>query len=242
MSQILLPKVYEIRDNTPEKYHKYVGYPKLSYSQYTSWKDPMYREGYIKQYLLKQEVSSPFQRFADFGSACGEYIETQGGKDNEMLSAEDKAILDKIDYSGDKHYEEEIVVPVKDKAGNIMFVIQGFIDEIEYLKAKTVRVIDFKTGNADKKVEQYASQDYGQTTLYCFSKTLEGFKIEYSGVILLGRKGNGYPKYPLKLSGENVDIPTKYSKTRANKVIKDMTKVAREISEYYVVIQKLKGL
>lgn len=234
---IILPKIY---NNEGGKYPQYKGKYKLSYSQYTSWRDIKYRDSYILQYFFGVQVKSPFEIFATYGTHCGEYIETKGGKVGDLLSTADKTILDSLEYPKNSTYEDEIVFPVKDTKGEILFVIQGFIDRAEYLGDNKVGILDYKTGNADKKVEEYGSLSYGQTTLYALCKETEGYSVEYSKVVLLGRKGNGRVGHPLRLDGQVIDINTPYSKERADNVIKDMTKVAREISDYYKVLLKLR--
>ena len=240
MSKLTLPRVYEIKDNTPEKYHQYEGLPKLSYSQYTSWRDPSYKKDYILQYFFKKEVVSQFQIFATYGSEVGEFIETQGADRGEMISDEVAEMLLNLEYPENSVYEDEIVLPVYDAKGKILFVIQGFIDRSEYIGDNQLGILDFKTGNVAKKVEYYGSPDYGQTTLYCHCKHLEGLEIVYSKVTLLGRKGNGRQGHPLRLNGENVDIDTPYSVKRGEAVVKDMTKVAKEISDHYKVLLKVR--
>lgn len=234
---MILPRIY---NNEGGKYPQFKGLPKLSYSQYTSWKDLKYRDDYILQYFFKVDVVSPFQVFADYGTHCGEFIETSGEKVGNMLSENDISILNSIEYPDNSVYEDEIVLPIYDKDGEILFVIQGFIDRATYIDKNKVTIIDYKTGNIEKKAEYYGSEDYGQTTLYAHTKITEGYELDYSGVVLLGRKGNGRAGHPIRLSGEIKDIPTKYTKTRANKLIKDMTKVAKEISTYYTVLTKIR--
>lgn len=240
-NKITLPKTY---NNENGKYPQYVGYPKLSYSQYTSWIDPEYKLDYIRRYFLGAPFDSNI--WSDYGSEVGNYIEiTATTKDYSeftpvMLSEEDKEILNGLDYPENSTYEDEIVLPVKDKQGNIVFVIQGFIDEATYTdEGKSVSILDFKTGNVDKKVEFYSSEDYGQTTLYAHCKEIEGLKITGSSVLLLGRKGNGFPKYPVKLSGVKESIDTPYSQARAKILVKKMTEAAEEISKAYQVFLKI---
>lgn len=236
MSKLILPKVYQ--DRTKEgKYEKHNGKPKLSYSQYSSWKSPLYRPGYIKRYLAGINLKSGV--FADFGSEVGEYKEWLGnGKvGNEpistLLSLENKEFLQSLVYPENSVYEDLIVVDCGD------FVIEGYIDRCVYLPESWVDIEDFKTGSIEKKKSEYASPDYGQTTLYSYQKKQEGFKIRESKVTLFDRKGNNSAKSPLRLTGEIEHIPTPYSDERAEKLLKDMTKVANEISDYYQQYVKL---
>ena len=222
-TKIELPKVYE---NENGNYPQYLGRPKLSYSQYTSFKDDLYRGRYISNYFMG--IPDPGNIFSDYGGKCGEYLENGTKSD---LSIADIEVLDSLGRPEGCRFEVEVVVDMLPITGDD-FVVQGYIDREERLD-KGIRVIDFKTGNHKDKLEYYASEEYGQTTLYSYARDKEGENVLYSGVILFERKGNGMEKYPLKLSGRIKEIPTPYSEERALKLFKDMAGVAREISEYY---------
>lgn len=226
-----LPKVYEIKADTPEEYHRYAGMPKLSYSQYTSWKEPAYKNDYIRQYFLgeKQEPNV----FAQFGSACGQYLENLT-VDREWLSDVDVSTLSLIERPENAIYEGEIVIDRGD------YVIQGFIDQEYMLDGKLV-IRDLKTGNVDNKVAFYGGEHYQQTTLYSYARMLEGFEIGYSGVILLGRRGMGTRQWRLKLSGVIKEIPTPFSVERATKALAHIDAAAHEISNAYKLFKKLNG-
>lgn len=235
LKKLDLPKKYKyIEGESRPEYKKYHGRNKLSYSQYSSFKDieeDGYKGKYLAQYFMG--IPDPGNVFSDFGGYCGEYIEL--GEDKSLqLSEKDKEILDSIERPKDTEYEKEIVIDMANYGYD--FVVQGFIDE--RFKKEGIYIIDTKTANIDKKTEYYASKDYGQTTLYCIAEELEGNEIEYSGVRLFGRKGNGLEKYPLYLTGAVKEIPTPYSKERAEKLIEDICKTATEISDYYKVYNK----
>lgn len=227
-TKIELPKVYE---NENGNYPQYLGRPKLSYSQYTSFKDDLYRGRYISNYFMG--IPDPGNIFSDYGGKCGEYLEKQDISD---LSEFDREVLDSIHTPENSRFEVEVVVDMLPLTG-VDFVMQGFIDR----ESKTdhgLYIIDFKTGNHTDKAEYYASEEYGQTTLYSFVRESEGEEIAYSGVILFERKGNGMEKYPLRLSGEVKEIETPYSKERAMKLFDDIAKVTVEISDYYKLYKK----
>ena len=240
---MILPKKYEIYESTPEKFNKYEGVAKISYSQYTSFKDPQYRASYIIQYMIQCEYKSAFEIFATYGNQVGTYLESKGmdlpQPATQLLSPEDKEILEKLPIEEHSLFEYEIVMPVYDSAGKLLFCVQGFVDKAVLFEDKA-SVIDYKTGNTTTKVAYYAGDEYGQTTLYShYLATQENYTIDYSGVTLLGRKGNGLPGKELKLSGEVLNIPTPYSKERGEEVIAGITKVALEIEKYYKVYLKL---
>lgn len=229
--KIILPKTFEDRNGTRPECK---GKPKLSYSQYTSYKDPEYQNQYYLQYFLGVEL--PSGEFAEFGSSCGEYIEDSANnivQRKGCLSEEDISVLDAIiDYPDGCVYEDEIIVDFGD------FVSEGYSDRTWYRNDTDVEIRDYKSLNLDKKADFYASEEYGQTTLYCYQKEREGYTIVNSEVFGLGRKGSsllGTGNFKMRLSGDYKIIPTPYSKERAEKVIDDMRKVANQISDDYKI-------
>lgn len=233
--EIILPKKYEDRNN---KYPQHKGKYKISYSQYTSYKDPEYQNDYYVQYFSSINLGGNV--FSDFGGYCGTKIEHNAlGKEYETpLLDSDLAILrDKIDYPDNCVYEDEICVDFGD------FVAEGYIDRSWY-REEGVEILDFKTLNIEKKKDFYASEEYGQTTLYCYDREKAGYNILNSSVCGLGRKGlsfEGTGNYRIRLSGEVIYIPTPYSKERAEKVLEDMRKVANQISDDYKIFLKYFG-
>lgn len=218
-----LPKVYE---NEGGNYPQHVGKPKLSYSAYNSFLEESYKGEFFANYFLG--IRSEGNIFTEYGSKCGEYLEKLEKSD---LSEFDISVLEKIERPENARYEVEVVI---DRGS---YVIQGFIDQ-EFKVPDGLVIKDLKTGAIDKKAKDYASEDYQQTTLYAYQRELEGENIVYSGVMLLDRKGNGQEKYPLRLTGEIADIPTPYSKERAEEFLKKFDKVAMQIEEYHKVYKK----
>lgn len=243
-NKIELPKVYEIYDTTPEKFHKYAGVPKVSYSQLTSFSEELYRHGYYKQYFFKAPYISPFVKFSDFGSLCGGYLESRGtGKipNREGLSDNDCNVLDNIELAENGNYEYETVIPFYEDDGvTIKFVLQGFIDELDLdLVTEQATVLDFKTGG-EKKIPDYKSKKYKQTTLYSYYiESEEGFEILESKVLLLLRKGNGSMRYPLLLEGKTVEIHTPYTEKAVKEALAWVEKVTEQISDHYKVYKKM---
>lgn len=228
--KLTLPKIYD-NPSGIEKFEKHVGKPKISYSQIDSWNNPLYKGQYIENYFLGMPSSGNI--FAEFGTKVGEWLEKEEESD---LSFDDLSVLGKVGRPGGCEYEREIVV--ERPSG---YVIQGFIDRTrsgEWDNESQLEVVDFKTGNIEKKESFYASEDYQQTTLYTHALLEEGEKVIWSGVVMLGRKGNGSEKSPIRLSGEIKDIETPYSKARADKFLKKCDKTVKDISEYYKVYLK----
>lgn len=242
---MLLPKKYKIYENTPEKFHKYEGVPKGSYSQVDSFMDPLYRSGYMIQYFMECAYVSAGQPFANFGSACGTHIESRGidlnNPPSPLLDEFSINVLENVPIEEGSKFEYETVIPFYNEDGSLRFCFQGYADvAVLDEEKKTAEVVDYKTGNTDKKIAKYASQEYRQTTLYSYYlASEEGYEITKSSVLLLGRKGNGLPKYPMRLSGENISIPTPYSEDRAKEALEWVEKGMEEIEKYYKVYLKL---
>ncbi len=233
IKQLNLPSIYENRSGNPEL-EQFVGRPKLSYSAYNSFKEPAYKGEFFGVYFLGEPRTGTI--FTEYGSAVGMYQET--GEPQEYLSQSDKKILDeKIGRPKGAIYEKELVI---DRGS---YVIQGFCDRI-IIDSEFIDVVDFKTGSIEKKKKDYESEDYQQTTLYCYGLEQMGYKIKNSGVILMDRKGNTLEqgnKNVLRLTGDMEYISTPYSKERAEKFLKSFDKTAKDIEEYYSVYQKYFG-
>jgi len=226
-----LPRVYKVDKDTPEKYKKYEGMPKLSYSAYNSFNEEAYKGEFFANYFLG--IKGDGNIFTEYGGKCGKLFETN--TETADLSDFDVDVIKRIGRPANSLYEVEIVV---DRGS---YVIQGFIDR-EYLDAEGNLVIDdLKTGAIKSKKDFYGGPEYQQTTLYAYQRELEGEHIAYSGVILLDRKGNGQEKYPLRLTGEIEYIPTPYSKERAENFLKSFDKTAKKIEEYHKVYKKYFG-
>lgn len=230
-SKLVLPKVYEA---TQEKYKKYNGLPKLSYSQIGSFTDPLYKNDYIRQYFFGERQEGGI--FAIYGTACGQFFETGGEVRSELLSDFDVEVLNKLPRPESAQYEYEIVVELETEEGTLC--VQGFVDQL-VIEGNDATVIDLKSGNASKKVEYYGGDEYQQTTLYSYHIESEGYNIKESKVLLVSRKGNGFSKYPLRLDGPIIEIPTPYSRDRAEQYFNKVRKTAKEISDLYKVYLKV---
>jgi hypothetical protein len=214
------------------------GKPKISYSQYSSYKDLEYRNQYYLQYF--SGISLPSGEFAEFGSSVGQFIEDVGMTNTPprtgCLSQEDlEVIMSNITFPPNCVYEDRVIVDCGD------FYIEGYIDRTQYLAEKEIEIEDFKTLNLDKKKDFYASEEYGQTALYSYQKEIEGYKVVRSFVTGLGRKGSslsGSGNFKMRLSGAVEQIETPYTKERGEKIIEDIRKVVHQISDEYKIFQR----
>ena len=249
IKKVELPKVYH---NEHGNYPEFEGRPKISYSQYTSFIDPLYKGSYIANYFMG--IQDEGNIFSSYGSAIGTVLEYMGQNNIEglkeaikkgeepnhftLLSDVDMDILKEVDLPDNSKYEYEICIDMLPITG-VDFVIQGFIDRATFQKDNSVDVIDYKTGNIIKKVDFYAGDDYWQTRIYAYALEQLGYTINYCGVELLSRKGNGSEKYPLRLEGKTEHIETPYVKEVVETKLKEIAKVALEISSMYKTYKKV---
>lgn len=262
-NKLNLPRIYETKK---KKFKKHNGKPKLSYSQYTSYKDPKYFYSYILGYIFG--IKQPSNFWAEFGTYCGTSLEYRmevhqaNDKDKETLdnafkyfNEKDIETLNKANkmFPTNSVYEREIVL---DRG---FYVIQGFIDvNFDTFKDKDfleTNVIDVKTGgknSKDKGTSFYASNKYGQTKLYAKALEEEGENIGYCGVVFLDRIFENERTHPgttstfenpvLHLSGEILEVETPYEKESVNSLLKDMDRVAKEVSSLKNTYDELKKL
>jgi len=227
-SKLKLPRIYN-NPNNSDKFNKFEGLPKISYSQIESWNEPTYKGDYFESYFLG--IGDSGNIFTTFGSMVGEWFE-KGVDESGQLSESDIEVLNMIGRPSDCEYEREVVIERP-----LGYVIQGFIDRarniLDQSNKKQIEVIDFKTGNVDKKADFYAGGGYQQTTLYTYGLKEEGEDVVWSGVVMLGRSGNGSEKSPLRLNGEVRNIETPYSDERIDEFFQKCDRTVLEISEYY---------
>lgn len=228
MSDLILPRKYK---NDDGNYPQHLGKPKLSYSQYSSWTDPLYEKDYIRSYFMGHwDAGNIYTRF---GSACGKYFEDLS-IDRTQLSVSDVEILKNLERPSNARYEVEVLI---DRG---WYVIQGFIDQETEISDNVVQIKDLKTGNIIKRKKTYSSSKYQQTTLYSYQREVEGKIIDYSGVTLLGRAGTGTKNAPLRLTGEIELISTPYSLQRAEQFLLEVDIVAEQIAEEFYLFNKIR--
>jgi hypothetical protein len=228
-------ELYDTLKTENPKFEKYNGLPKMSYSAYTSWIEDAYRGSFIAAKFLG--IPDGGNIFTDFGSACGQYLETRNTdnpKVSILLSNSDIEILNKVDIPDGSIFEKEIVL-IRDLGSMGAYCIIGYIDMFFRDDVQKVCIVDFKTGSSSKSTE-YGSSDYNQTRLYSYAlETEEQEDIGYVGVELLHRKGNNLipgDKNVLRLEGEIEQIITPYDNLETAKFLKEkFDVVAIDISD-----------
>lgn len=238
--KIELPRKYEFKEGkTNPLYKRYDGWNKISYSQYTSFKE--YLMGYLKDYILGIGTGESGM-FANFGSDCGDFLNPNDDREYELLSSNDIAILQilKDNHPEDAEFEFEILIDLE-PFGLEKTVLQGFTDR-QYHKEEKLNVNDYKTLTIKTKQAFYESDEYQQLSTYGFGLEELGHKIGEMYVTGLGRSGNNTikgDKNVLRLSGEIIRVDKPYDREKAKKVIENIVKVCKEISEYYKLYKKL---
>ena len=227
-------KLYSTVDTENPKFEKYNGLPRVSYSAYTSWREDAYRGSFIAAKILG--IPDEGNMFTDFGSACGEFLETRQTeevKQSPFLSEADMQILHSVNIPADSEFEREIMIKRTDSIKGADYCILGYVDRATTSPEALVDVIDYKTGG-EKKIKEYAGSDYNQTKLYAYALEEEGEEIGYVGVELLLRKGNTLEpgnKHVLRLEGTIEEIPTPYDKKEVEFFLEGFDKVVWEISD-----------
>ena len=232
--------LYSVVKTKNPKFAPHLGKPQMSYSAYTSWTEDQYRGEFIAQKFLG--LTLPSGIFANYGTACGEYIEMNGEipedaeslRCRDMLSQSDIDFLNTVERPPVSEFEREILLVRK------KYCIIGYIDRCTTLADTSLHVRDYKTGN-DKKVKFYGSDDYQQTNLYAYALESEGETVTQCDVELLYRKGNTTDKSSknvLRLEGGSAIVDTPYTPERAEKFLKKMDKVADEIADYHYFFHK----
>ena len=196
----------------------------ISYSQLNTWKRN--KRDYIRQYFFGEKFEG--NAYTDFGSKVGEALEKND------FSAFDK-----------KHHDFLKTIPRYDEFEREVrynfdgFYLLGFIDS----NTKDFKkILDYKTGNIEKKKPEYESDDYTQIHLYAGAIKQETGKLPKNGsVILIQREGNAFRGEELTIGDRYVVIDKNISLKEVKKVISDVEKIAKEISDYYKVFLKLKG-
>lgn len=236
-----LPKRFEYKEGvTNPLYKKYDAWNKISYSQYTSFKD--YKMGYLRDYILdmREEGSGIF---ASFGSNCGDYLNPFDVGVYDMLSEADLIILDKIKNNHPKNaeFEFEIIISLE-PFGLEKTVLQGFTDRQHITEESLTEITDYKTLTIKNKRAFYESEDYQQTNVYGYGLEELGHKIGKVYVTGLGRSGNNTKKEDknvLRLSGEIVIIDRPYIRENGIKAMEGIAKTCIDISDYYKLYKEV---
>lgn len=244
LKQIKLPKQYEYKEGvTNPLYKQYHNWNKVSYSQWTSFKD--YKLGYLQNYLLGLG-NGESGIFANFGSDCGDFLNPYDDRTDgyPLLSDEDRKLLETLKnaHPKDSQFEYEILINLE-PFGLEKTCIQAFTDR-QYLVDGKLNVNDYKTLTIKTKRAFYESEDYKQLSVYGYGLEELGFSIGEMYVVGLGRSGNTTEKgnkNVLRLSGEIIQIDKPYDREKSKKVIQSIADDCLEIAEYLKVYQKYFG-
>lgn len=196
----------------------------LSYSQYDKWKKS--KKDYIKSYFFGERFEG--NAYTDLGSLVGEALENNNFSE---FSISEKKTLKKVTRLDE--FEREIKLVYKD------FSVIGYIDTND---KELSCLIDYKTGALDKEAV-YKANTYEQLVIYAAAIEQETGKLPKTAhVELIERLGNPYKGDKLTVGKSVIKIPQNISKRRVNAVKKKLETVAKEISNYYKVFNKLNSI
>lgn len=213
----------------------------ISYSQLSKWKRS--KRNYMRHYFFGEpDDNAALQEYGDFGHKVGEAYENKDFSAWEDDEAEFLQTLPHLD-----EFEREIKLRMDG------FYILGFIDtnskaeDVKLLDGSTLytyvkELVDYKTGDIEKRSPEYQSEDYWQVDIYAAALHQEYGKYPEKGsVVLIGRSGNAFAGEDLNLTMQAAIIDKPISEERCKSVLKQVQEVAEEISEYYQAYLKLKG-
>jgi len=208
------------------------GVPYISYSQYKLWKE-------IQSFNLKIEGKLEYfatyflgYRFPDVGwGEFGEQVESYitERRFGDWFTEEEKKVMNRIEPLGLFQYEVELKLDG--------FNILGYIDDA---KPDFSRIRDYKTGSISS-LGQYKKAEYYQTDIYSAAiKQMHGITPE-AEVCSIERKGNcmyGGGRANLSVGNEINYIPRIITDERMDFIVEDITKAAKEISEWYEIFMQ----
>jgi hypothetical protein len=201
----------------------------LSYSQISKFKRS--KREYIRQYFFGEDTASEaLKKYGAFGHLIGEAFENN---DYSAFNEEEKAFM--LDTPSYDEFEREIKWELDG------FYMKGFIDTNTKPKKYVEHLIDYKTGDIDKRRPEYESDDYIQLDIYSGALQQEFGKLpDTAKVVLIGRSGNAFAGEPLNLTNERATIDKEITKERIEQVKEQVQEIAKEISLLYTTFLKLK--
>jgi len=210
----------------------------ISYSQISKWKRS--KRDYIRNYFFNEkEDNTALQLYGDFGHKVGEAYENN---DFSAWNNEETSFLKGLPHLDE--FEREIKLQMDG------FYVLGYIDtntrEERYTKENLntyiKELVDYKTGDIDKRHPEYESDDYWQVDIYAAALHQEFGKYPDKGsVVLIGRSGNAFAGEELNLTLEAAIIDRPISEDRCKEVLRQVQEAAEEISAYYLAYLKLTG-
>lgn len=224
-NQILLPK----KDEDGKQY--------ISYSQLSKFKKS--KREYIRDYFFGEDTSSEaLKKYGEFGSRVGESFENS---DFSKWDREGEAFLKSL-----PHFDE---FERKIKLDMGSYYVLGFVDsntkpeKIGRSNKLWVReIVDYKTGEIEKRRPDYESEDYNQLEIYSGALLQEFGRLpEKVSVVLIGRAGNAFKGEELTLTKEAAIIPKEIDLEAVERVKESIDKTVKEISDLYKAFLKLKG-
>ena len=206
----------------------------ISYSQISKFKRS--KRDYIRQYFFGEDTASEaLKKYGAFGHLIGEAFENN---DYSAFEGDDLKFM-----KGVQKYDE---FERKIKLEMDGFYILGFIDSNTHptktKKPYIKKILDYKTGDVDKKIGDYKSTDYNQLEIYAAALKQEFGKLpDIAHVVLIGREGNAFKGEELTLDRRIAIIERSMDQEVIDKALKEVQEITEEISDLYQVFLKLQA-
>lgn len=216
----------------------------ISYSQINKWKRS--KRDYMRHYFFGEpDDNAALQIYGDFGHKVGEAYENN---DFSAWSEEETEFLKSLPHLDE--FERKVELRMDG------FYVLGYIDTNNFIPLKkadigklskevrgiVTELVDYKTGDIEKRSPEYQSEDYWQVDIYAAALQQEQAIYPKKGsVVLIGRSGNAFAGEELNLTMQAAIIDKPISEERCKSVLKQVQEVAEEISAYYQAYLKLKG-
>ena len=207
----------------------------ISYSQIKTWKKS--KRDYMRQYFFGESGPKALEPYSDFGSKVGEALENNDFSGFTKKEQEFLKTVTRYDQ-----FEREVKLEMDG------FYVKGFIDS-NTLARKTKnkkqvevvdKILDYKTGEIEKRKADYESDDYIQIPIYAAAIQQDtGSLPKECSVVLIQRNGNAFAGEELTLGDEYITIDKVVTQEVVDTVRKDVQETTEEISEYYELFLKL---
>lgn len=189
------------------------------------------KRDYIREYFLGDKENKDFLKpYGDFGTKVGEALENN---DFSGFNEEESDFLKTLPRYDE--FERKITLNLDG------FYMTGYIDSSTMPKDYVEHILDYKTGQIEKRKPEYEDDKYIQLEIYAAALEQEfGTLPKTAKVVLIDRLGNAFKGEKLVLGDNFITITKNISRERIDQVKKQLQETAEEISEYYQTYLKFK--
>lgn len=240
-NKIILPKTLQQKDidfltqgkGNPE-WEKFIGKPKISYSDINLFLDSTYSSNPIRDYVLQQFLKVPsviHSSFGEFGHAMEDYICKR--ENNYGFTEPELKVLEQIEPLGT--YQTGFLIDFND------FSLVGLTDDMCFEDCNEKVIRDYKSASESSYLKRYADKKNNlQLNIYALewmeNKGIIPHRME---LVTVERKGNPFKSEKLTV-GENI-WTKEYIVTKEELLIlkQQIIDTVNLISEYYKIFTKI---